>query len=151
MNSGECFTCGFTGHLGAQTGEICQSLGHQPLHPNKQLWRVMCGHILKESRTTTNVHFIAIDDYGTTLQDIQGKQGGAVNISTSLTAPVIENEEERTNSVTEAKASDVSDVDSRIQIVDLYIMGYEETSPTIRASIKHQHRDWRRHTSLGQY
>jgi hypothetical protein len=76
VNSGECFTCGYTGHFGARTGEMCESLGHRVLHPNEQSWRAICGRILKEPRTTANVHFVAIDDYGTTLQDIQGNGEG---------------------------------------------------------------------------
>lgn len=78
VNSGECFTCGYLGHLGARTGEDCIALGHRPLHPNEQQWRVICSRILKEPRVgpTTNVHLVAIDDYGTTLQDIQGNEDG---------------------------------------------------------------------------
>ena len=75
-NSGECFTCGHLGHLGARTGEDCTALGHRPLHPNEQQWRVICARILKEPRQTTNIQFVAIDDYGTTLQDIQGNEEG---------------------------------------------------------------------------
>ena len=76
VNSGECFTCGQPRHLGTRTGEICQALGHQPLHPNEQQWRVICSHILKEPKVATNVHFVAIDNYGTTLQDLQGNKEG---------------------------------------------------------------------------
>jgi hypothetical protein len=76
VNSGECFTCGYLGHLGARTGEDCTALGHRPLHPNEQQWRVICARILREPRPTANVHFVAIDDYGTTLQDIQGNGEG---------------------------------------------------------------------------
>jgi hypothetical protein len=76
VNSGECFTCGYHGHLGARTGETCEALGHRPLHPNEQQWRVICSRILKEPKVTTNVHFITVDDYGTTLQDIQGNEEG---------------------------------------------------------------------------
>jgi hypothetical protein len=76
VNSGECFTCEYHGHLGARTGETCEALGHQPLHPNEQQWRVICSRILKEPKITANVHFIAVDDYGTTLQDIQGNEEG---------------------------------------------------------------------------
>ena len=76
VNSGECFTCGQQGHLGARTGETCEALGYQPLHPCEQQWRVICSRILKEPKTTANVHFIAIDDYGTTLQEMQGNEEG---------------------------------------------------------------------------
>ena len=44
--------------------------------PNEQQWRVICARILKEPKSVTNVHFVAIDDYGTTLQDLQGKGEG---------------------------------------------------------------------------
>ena len=71
VNSGECFTCRYIGHLGARTSEACKALGHQPLHLNEQQWRVICAHILKEPKTATNVHFITVDDYSTTLQEIQ--------------------------------------------------------------------------------
>ena len=76
LNSGECFTCGHPGHLGTRTGEVCEALGHRPLHPNEQQWRVICSRILKEPKVPTNIHFVAIDDYGTTLQDIQGNEEG---------------------------------------------------------------------------
>ena len=76
VNSGKCFTCGHVGHLGAQTGEACKVLGHQPLHPNKQQWRVICVHILRDPKVATNVHFMVVDDYGTTLQEIQGNGEG---------------------------------------------------------------------------
>jgi hypothetical protein len=74
--SGECFTCGQVGHLGSRTGENCQELGYRPLHPNEQQWRVICSRILKEPKPATNIHFVAIDDYGTTLQDLQGNGEG---------------------------------------------------------------------------
>ena len=76
INSGECFTCGFTGHVGTRTGEICQALGHRMLHPNEQQWRAICTRVFKEPRVTTNVHLVAVDDYGTTLQDLQGNGEG---------------------------------------------------------------------------
>jgi len=76
VNSSECFTCGYVGHLGARTGETCGALGHRVLHPNEQQWRALCSRILKEPKIATNVHYLAIDDYGTTLQDIQGNGEG---------------------------------------------------------------------------
>ena len=77
VNSGECFTCGKLGHLGTRTGESCLALGHRVLHPNEQQWRVICSRILKGPKvTTTNIHLVAIDDYGTTLQDLQGNGEG---------------------------------------------------------------------------
>ena len=76
VNSGECFTCGQLGHLGAQMGEQCIALGYRILHPNEQQWRAICSRILKEPRPAANIHFVAVDDYGTTLQDIQGNGKG---------------------------------------------------------------------------
>jgi hypothetical protein len=76
VNSGECFTCGNLGHLGARTGDDCKALGYKPLHPSEQQWRAICTRVLKEPRLATNVHYVAIDDYGTTLQDIQGNGEG---------------------------------------------------------------------------
>jgi hypothetical protein len=76
VNSGECFTCGQLGHVGARSGVDCEGMGFRTLHPNEQLWRVICGRVLKEPRVTTNVHYLAVDDYGTTLQEIQGNGEG---------------------------------------------------------------------------
>ena len=44
-----------------------------------------------------------------------GKRGGAINVNTSLTAPVVEGEE-NLSGIVEMKASDVSDIDPEIQI-----------------------------------
>ena len=74
INSGECFTCGFTGHLGRRDGSTCG--GQRPLHPNEQAWRVICSRVLKESRITANIQLVAVDDYGTTWQEIQGNEEG---------------------------------------------------------------------------
>ena len=79
VNLGKCFTCGQLGHLGARTGEDCVTLGHRMLHPNEQQWRVICSRILKEPKQVTNIHLVTIDDYGTTLQDIQGNGEGPSN------------------------------------------------------------------------
>ena len=36
-----------------------------------------CGELSVDvSRVTTNVHFLTVDDYGTTLQEIQGNREG---------------------------------------------------------------------------
>ena len=76
VNSGECFTCGNAGHVGGRSGENCTTLGYRHLHPNEQQWRAICTRVLKEPRAATNIHYVAIDDYGTTLQDIQGNGEG---------------------------------------------------------------------------
>ena len=76
VNSGECFTCGQGGHLGTRTGEVCQAMGHRPLHPNEQQWRVICARILKEPKRVADVRFLTVDDYGTTWQGSQGNEEG---------------------------------------------------------------------------
>lgn len=75
VNSGECFTCGQQGHVGARTGENCQALGYRVLHPNEQQWRVICSRVLKVPRAVTNIHFLALDDYGTAFQDDVQEKG----------------------------------------------------------------------------
>ena len=55
---------------------MCEALGHQALHPNEQQWRVICMPILKEPKVRTNIHFVAVDNNGTTLQDIWGNEEG---------------------------------------------------------------------------
>lgn len=74
VNSGECFTCGFTGHLGKRDGSTCE--GRRALHPNEQAWRSICSRILRETRGAVNVQLVAVDDYGTVWQDVQGNEGG---------------------------------------------------------------------------
>ena len=76
VNSGECFTCCQPGHVGACSGVDCEALGFRTLQANEQLWRVICSRVLKEPRVTTNVQFLTIDNYGTTLQEIQGNGEG---------------------------------------------------------------------------
>jgi hypothetical protein len=75
INSGECFTCGFVGHFGRRDGATCE--GHRALHPNEQAWRAICARILKVPKGAVNIHFVAVDDYGTTLQDVQGNEEGS--------------------------------------------------------------------------
>ena len=58
-----------------------------------------------------------------------GKRGGAINVNTSLTAPVVEGEE-KLSGIVEMKASDVSDIDPEIQIFDLYAVGYDDKKTT---------------------
>lgn len=73
VNSGECFTCGFTGHRGQRDGSTC---GRRVLHPNEQAWHAICSRILKEPRQVANIQIVAIDDYGTTWQEVQGNEEG---------------------------------------------------------------------------
>ncbi|KIM37852.1 hypothetical protein M413DRAFT_76511 [Hebeloma cylindrosporum] len=74
VNSGECFTCGYTGHLGRRDGSTCS--GRRALHPNEQAWRVICTRVLKEVRRVVNMQLVAVDDYGTAWEDIQGNEEG---------------------------------------------------------------------------
>ena len=74
VNAGECFTCGFTGHLGRRDGSTCD--GRRPLHPNEQAWRAICSRTLKEQKGIVNVHLVAVDDYGTVWQGVQGNGEG---------------------------------------------------------------------------
>ena len=74
VNSGECFTCGYVGHLGRRDGSTCA--GRRPLHPNEQSWRAICSRILKEQRRVVNVQLVEVDDYGTIWEDIQGNEEG---------------------------------------------------------------------------
>jgi hypothetical protein len=74
VNSGECFTCRQIGHMGQRESGSCG--GNFPLHPNEQSWRVLCTRILKELRRMANIQLVAVDDYGTTWEDIQGNGEG---------------------------------------------------------------------------
>ena len=40
VGSGECFTCGFSGHLGHCDGSTCGD--NKALHPHEQTWRSIC-------------------------------------------------------------------------------------------------------------
>lgn len=75
VNSGECFTCGFTGHLGRRDGSTCE--GRRALHPNEQAWRSICSRILKEPKGAVNMHLVTFDDYGTGWQEVQGNGEGS--------------------------------------------------------------------------
>lgn len=60
-----------------------------------------------------------------------GKWGRAVNVSTSLTAPVEEGEEKLETDISTTKnASDVSVIDPEIQIFDLYTVGHNPEQTT---------------------
>jgi hypothetical protein len=75
VNSGECFTCGCTGHMGKRDGSTCE--GRKALHPNEQAWRAICSRILRETRGAVNVQLVTVDDYGTVWQDVQGNEEGS--------------------------------------------------------------------------
>jgi len=74
VNAGECYTCGFTGHLGRRDGSTCD--GRRALHPNEQAWRSICSRIMREPKGAVNVHLVTVDDYGTAWQEVQGNEGG---------------------------------------------------------------------------
>ena len=75
INSGECFTCGFTGHMGRRDGSTCE--GRRSLHPNEQAWRSIFSRILREPKGAINMHLVTFDDYGTNWQDVQGNEEGS--------------------------------------------------------------------------
>ena len=77
VGSGECFTCGITGHMGRRDGSTCA--GNRALHPNEQTWRAICSRILRQTRNAANINLVMVDDYGTTWQEIQGKEEGPSN------------------------------------------------------------------------
>jgi hypothetical protein len=77
VGSGECFTCGFSGHLGRRDGSTCG--GNRPLHPYEQTWRSICSRILRQTRGAANIQLVTVDDYGTDWQEVQGKEEGPSN------------------------------------------------------------------------
>ena len=77
VGSGECFTCGFGGHMGKRDGSTCG--GNRALHPHEQNWRAIAARILRQTRAVANVQLVAVDDYGTTWQDVQGNEDGPSN------------------------------------------------------------------------
>jgi hypothetical protein len=77
VGSGECFTCGFTGHMGRRDGSTCG--GNKSLNIREQTWRAICSRILKQTRQAANIQLVEVDDYGTTWQDVQGKEEGPSN------------------------------------------------------------------------
>ena len=77
VGSGECFTCGFSGHMGRRDGSTCG--GNRALHPHEQNWRAICSRILRQTRAAASIQLVAVDDYGTTWQDVQGNEDGPSN------------------------------------------------------------------------
>jgi len=74
VGSGECFTCGFTGHMGRRDGSTCG--GNRALHQHEQTWRAICSRILRQTRNVANIQLVAVDDYGTSWQEVQGNENG---------------------------------------------------------------------------
>jgi hypothetical protein len=77
VGSGECFTCGFSGHMGRRDGSTCG--GNRALHTHEQNWRAICARILRQTRAIANVQLVEVDDYGTTWQEVQGNEEGPSN------------------------------------------------------------------------
>ena len=77
VGSGECFTCGFSGHMGKRDGSTCG--GNRALHPHEQTWRAICSRIFRQTRVAASVQLVAVDDYGTSWQDVQGNEEGPLN------------------------------------------------------------------------
>jgi len=78
VGSGECYTCGFTGHYGRRDGANCG--GNRQLHTHEQAWRSICSRILRMTQpavgSIASVRLVAVDDYGTTWEEIQGNENG---------------------------------------------------------------------------
>ena len=74
VGSGECFTCGFTGHMGRRDGSTCG--GNRALHPHEQTWRAIGSRILRQTRNTISIQSVMVDDYGTSWQEMQGNENG---------------------------------------------------------------------------
>jgi hypothetical protein len=77
VGSGECFTCGFTGHMGRRDGSTCG--GNRPLHQHEQTWRAISSRILRQTKNVANIQLVMVDDYGTTWQEVQGNGDGPSN------------------------------------------------------------------------
>jgi hypothetical protein len=77
VDSGECFTCGYSGHMGRRDGSTCG--GNRALHPHEQTWRSICARILRQTRAAASVQLVTVDDYGTTWIDVQGNEEGPSN------------------------------------------------------------------------
>ena len=78
VGSGECFTCGFSGHMGWRDGTgSCQ--GARPLHLHEQAWRAICSRILRQTRAAASIQLVTVDDYGTEWQEVQGNEDGPSN------------------------------------------------------------------------
>jgi hypothetical protein len=77
VGSGECFTCGFSGHMGRRDGSTCG--GNRALHVHEQTWRAICSRILRQTRVAASIQMVAVDDYGTTWQKVQGNEDGPSN------------------------------------------------------------------------
>jgi hypothetical protein len=77
VGSGECYTCGFSGHMGRRDGSTCG--GNRALHVHEQTWRAICSRILRQTRVAASVQMVAVDDYGTTWQEVQGNEEGLLN------------------------------------------------------------------------
>jgi hypothetical protein len=77
VGSGECFTCGLSGHMGRQDSSTCG--GNRALHPHEQTWQAISSRILKQTWAATNIQLVMLDDYGTQWQDIQGNEDGPSN------------------------------------------------------------------------
>ena len=77
VGSGECFTCGFSGHMGRRDGSTCG--GNRALHIHEQTWRAICSRILRNTRAAASVQLVTVDDYGTEWQEVQGNEEGLSN------------------------------------------------------------------------
>jgi hypothetical protein len=77
VGSGECFTCGFSGHMGRRDGSTCG--GNRALHLHEQAWRAICSRIFRQTRNAANIQLVTLDDYGSSWQEVQGNEDGPTN------------------------------------------------------------------------
>ena len=77
VGSGECFTCGFSGHLGHSDGSTCGD--NKSLHPHEQTWRSICMRILRQTCQAASIQLVTVDDYGTGWHEVQGNGEGPLN------------------------------------------------------------------------
>ena len=49
------------------------------LHLHEQSWWAICSRILKQTHAAANIQLVMVDDYGTTWQEVQGKEEGPLN------------------------------------------------------------------------
>ena len=62
VRSGECFTCGFSGHFGCCDGSTCGD--NKALHPHEQTWRSICAQILRQTHQAASVQLVTVEQDG---------------------------------------------------------------------------------------
>ena len=77
VRSGECFTCGFSGHFGHCDGSTCGD--NKAFHPHELTWRSICMQILRQTHQAASIQLVTVDDYGTGWHEVQGNGEGLSN------------------------------------------------------------------------